>query len=115
MKSLFVSVKVCYVPKQPWVSESQIVAVPVECILSRTVRGDLHLDLATPVWPISGDGPAVPLSEDSKKAFRAALRAGLEAHLGCGLSPFYNGVVDWEGQRATNPRRRPWKEDFGKG
>jgi len=116
MATQFVSVTVFYAPEQWLLSAGRLVAVPVECTLSRGSKiRKFRLDLATPVWPANGCGPALPLPESSKRPFHAALRAGLEAHLGWGVSPFPRDVVDWEGQRAKSPDRHPWKEDFGKG
>jgi hypothetical protein len=124
MATRFVTVTVFYAPTQRLLSAEQVVAVPVpvECILSRAAKvSKFRLDLATPVWPgdpPGADGPSLPLLASGKKAFRTALRAGLEAHLGSAMVPFGDDVVDWEGQPATggkSPSRHPWKEDFGKG
>jgi len=116
MATRIITVTVFYAPNQWLLSAEQVVAVPVECIVSRAAtQPKFRLDLATPVWPIPMAIGTLPLLGGSKKAFRAALRAGLETHLGCGMIPFWDAVVDWEGQRTTSPGRRPWKEDFGKG
>ena len=92
------TVTVLYAPS-PWLpSPEELVKIPVDCMLSKTLSAVIQVDSARPLCPLPEMLPESPRKGPTlRQAFRQALRLALELHLGKRVRPVPDDRIDWNG------------------
>ena len=78
--------------------QDDLLDMPISCVVSKT-DSTLKVDLARPLHPLPADMILFCNSyrrQHLRRAFRVALRAAIEGHLGEPVSPIPEDRIEWE-------------------